>query len=62
MVATNSSAWVGGHAYTLIGVREYALDGPDKPKTKLAQLRNPWGETQWIGQPFAEGSLEYMKL
>lgn len=49
----------GSHAYSLISVHQiiplgggnYAIDQKNNPKSiKLLQLRNPWGQNEWMGE------------
>lgn len=58
---THGWAWVGNHAFVILKAMELPLDGPDKPKTRIVKMRNPWGRTTWKGA-YGEGSAEYTKL
>jgi hypothetical protein len=37
-----------GHAYSVLRIAELTIDGESSP-TVLIKLRDPWGQTEWIG-------------
>ncbi len=40
------SGVISGHAYSLISVKEFEVNGET---IRLLVLRNPWGEGEWTG-------------
>ena len=49
-----SEGVISGHAYSMISVHEFDLDGEN---VKLLKLRNPWGTGEWTGDWSDKSSL-----
>eukprot|EP00397_Hematodinium_sp_SG-2012_P012105 GEMP01012266.1.p1 GENE.GEMP01012266.1~~GEMP01012266.1.p1 ORF type:complete len:771 (+),score=170.02 GEMP01012266.1:125-2437(+) len=47
---------VKGHAYSILGV--FQFDEPKGGRSRLVQLRNPWGAHEWSG-PWSDSSKEW---
>ena len=49
-----SEGVISGHAYSIISVHEFNLNGEN---VKLLKLRNPWGTGEWSGDWSDKSSL-----
>lgn len=48
--------------YGLLGTHEYTINGAVTAKgVRLFRMRNPWGNTEWIG-PYSDGSPEWKSI